>query len=151
MRWFCDVRVAFLHFFRWLSGSLNFYQIFSKFLYEMLKCREMSIIVFEIDPSIFTVFGMTSSGQNFSNFVKLGHNKIKICISERPWPPKNDSGFIFFMRQTTSGLAAILFFPPFLIVIEISQNKINIRLLESPRPPSTNLVVFFSCNEPLPV
>ena len=81
---FVTSQSLFYIFLRRHSGGLNFYQIFSKFLYEMLKCREMSIIVFEIDPSIFTVFGMTSSGQNFSNFVKLGQNKIKICISESP-------------------------------------------------------------------
>ena len=43
-------------------------------------------------------------------FVKISQNKTKICFLECPRPPEHESDFVFFVRRTTSGLAAILFF-----------------------------------------
>ena len=43
-------------------------------------------------------------------FIKINKKYNKICFSECPRPPEHKSGFIFCMKQTTSGKAAILFF-----------------------------------------
>ena len=43
------------HFLFFVAASV-FYQIFSKFLSEVLKCRGMSGIAFEADPLIFLLF-----------------------------------------------------------------------------------------------
>ena len=76
----------------------------------VLKCRGMSGIAFKADPSIFTVLRYDVIWPPFWISVKISQNQIKICFLECPGPSEHESGFVFFVRRTTSGLAAILFF-----------------------------------------
>ena len=100
---FDDATVAF--FFSYLMqhwGGLNFCRIFSKFLSEVLKCREISGIAFVAYPLIFTVSGMMSSFRHF----EFSSKEVKINVLDL----LSTNLVLFFKRRTSSVLPQFCFF-----------------------------------------